>query len=367
MRVLLTTDTIGGVWTFTQELARGLLLAGHQVALVSFGRRASPAQAAAMQALDTLADGRFRFVTSNAPLEWMEANERAWPEGCEVLEQVIHDFCPDIIHSGQLCFGSLQVGVPVLVTAHSDVLSWAEGVLGGVAELERMASPGWLPRFRKLAAQGLAGAAALVAPTRWMAEELARHYGLTAAPEVIANGVTVPKVQGAVRKLQAVSAGRLWDQAKGLAILREVQCAWPVLVAGDGEVAGAASLGELPHEELLQLFRESAVYLSTSVYEPFGLAPLEAASCGCAVLARDLPSLREVWGDAALYFDSAAALERVLASLAAHPQRLEGAQCRAGQRAAGYSMQAMTAQYLTLYKALASAAKPLKEHVFSHA
>ena len=367
MRVLLTTDTIGGVWTFTQELARGLLLAGHQLVLASFGRRASPGQAAAVLALDTLAAGSFRFVESEAPLEWMETNDRAWTEGCEVLEQVIDDFRPDIVHSSQLCFGRLQVGVPVLVTAHSDVLSWARSVLGSVAELERTASPGWLLRYRELAAEGLAGAAAVVAPTSWMAEELARHYRLTTVPGVVANGVTVPKVQGAVHKLQAVSAGRLWDQAKGLAVLQKVQCAWPILVAGDGGIAGSAWLGELKREELLQLFRDSAVYLATSVYEPFGLAPLEAALCGCAVVARDLPSLREVWGDAALYFDSSAALERVLASLDAHPRRLKGAQCRAGQRAAGYSMQAMTAHYLTLYKALASAAKPLEEHVFSRA
>ena len=97
---------------------------------------------------------------------------------------------------------------------------------------------------------------------------------------------------------------------------------------------------------------------ATSVYEPFGLAPLEAALCGCAVVARDLPSLREVWGNAALYFNSATALERVLASLAAHPRRLKGAQCRAGQRAARYSTQAMTAQYLAIYEALTGAAQP---------
>ena len=364
MRVLLTTDTIGGVWTFTEELARGLLLAGHEVALVSFGRLPSPAQTAAMKMLST---GRFRFVASDAPLEWMEANERTWVEGCAALERVIADFRPELIHSGQLCFGRLPVRVPVLVTAHSDVLSWADGVLGSVAELERTATPGWLPRYRVLAEQGLAGAAAVVAPTRWMAEELARHYRLAAAPEVIANGVALPKKPGAVRKLQVVSAGRLWDQAKGLTILREVQCAWPVQVAGDGETAGATWLGELPHEELLQLFRESAVYLATSVYEPFGLAPLEAALCGCAVVAQELPSLREVWGDAALYFNSAAALERVLASLAAHPRRLKGAQCRAGQRAARYSTQAMTARYLAIYETLTGAAQPLEEQLFSHA
>ena len=53
---------------------------------------------------------------------------------------------------------------------------------------------------------------------------------------------------------------------------------------------------------LHQHFRQSAIYLCASRYEPFGLAPLEAALCGCALVLRDLPSLREIWGNSALFF-----------------------------------------------------------------
>ena len=44
MHVLITADTVGGVWTYTRELACGLLHRGHRVTLVSFGRIPSPAQ-----------------------------------------------------------------------------------------------------------------------------------------------------------------------------------------------------------------------------------------------------------------------------------------------------------------------------------
>ena len=37
MHVLLTTDSVGGVWTYTEELSAGLVRNGHQVTLVSFG------------------------------------------------------------------------------------------------------------------------------------------------------------------------------------------------------------------------------------------------------------------------------------------------------------------------------------------
>jgi hypothetical protein len=37
MHILVTADTLGGVWTYTQELVTGLLRRGEQVTLVSFG------------------------------------------------------------------------------------------------------------------------------------------------------------------------------------------------------------------------------------------------------------------------------------------------------------------------------------------
>lgn len=51
------------------------------------------------------------------------------------------------------------------------------------------------------------------------------------------------------------------------------------------------------------------------IYEPFGIAPLEAALCGCTVVANDIASLREVWGDDALYFDGPRSLSMLLHQL----------------------------------------------------
>ena len=277
-------------------------------------------------------------------------------------------FQPDVIHSGQFCFGRLSGEVPVVITAHSDVLSWAQGVLGGVAELERTCAPDWLTRYRALVADGACGG-----QPRWWRRRggwRRKWQGFTASislPQVIANGVSVPQTDSVPRKLQAVTAGRLWDQAKGLAVLKESDSPWPVLVAGEGEIDGAEWLGALPHEQLLQLFRESALYLATSLYEPFGLAPLEAALCGCAVVARDLPSFREVWEDAALYFNSPGSLRNLLASFVEHPRRLKGAQCRAKQRAAGFSAEAMTAHYVALYQELVEPVSQSPERVFANA
>jgi glycosyltransferase involved in cell wall biosynthesis len=115
---------------------------------------------------------------------------------------------------------------------------------------------------------------------------------------------------------------------------------------------GTTALGLLAERELLALFRKSAIYLCTSRYEPFGLAPLEAALCGCAVLANDIPSLREVWGSGALYFRDATDLSALLAQLARHPQQLQAAQCRSLHRAQRYTARHMTGEYLAIYQAM---------------
>jgi glycosyltransferase involved in cell wall biosynthesis len=106
----------------------------------------------------------------------------------------------------------------------------------------------------------------------------------------------------------------------------------------------------MAENQLLTLFRQSAIYLCTSIYEPFGLAPLEAALCGCAVLARDIQSLHEVWQDSALYFEDAESLSILLNRLSDSPETLHEMQVRSAQRAQHFNRNCMVEQYLTLFE-----------------
>jgi glycosyltransferase involved in cell wall biosynthesis len=108
----------------------------------------------------------------------------------------------------------------------------------------------------------------------------------------------------------------------------------------------------LTEEELLTLFGESSAYIVTSLYEPFGLAPLEAALCGCAIIARDLPSMREVWEDAAVYFRTPEELSSHLNNLFAVELTLLAAQSAAKRRALHFTAQRMTTSYISLYEDL---------------
>lgn len=62
-------------------------------------------------------------------------------------------------------------------------------------------------------------------------------------------------------------------------------------------------LGYVSDEELAHLYNLCTLFIYPSLYEGFGLPPLEAMACGAAVIASNIASLPEVCGDAALYVE----------------------------------------------------------------
>ena len=362
MRLLITTDTVGGVWTYTKELVAELISRDIAIALVIIGRAPSSGQVQWLKDIASAYGTAFHWEVFEAPLEWMSNNERAYSDAESRLCRLARDFGAELLHSNQFCFGALPIDLPKLVVAHSDVLSWADACRDTAIE-----SSGWLSTYTALCTAGLRNADSVVAPTRWMLEALAANFPVPPDSRVIPNGRTVAPVEiDLERKLQVVTAGRLWDEAKNILLLTEVQSALPILVAGEAEYGAQAApeidsritlLGRLDEAALLHLFRQSAIYVCASRYEPFGLAPLEAGLCGCAVLANDIPSLREVWGDGAVYFTDAFTLSAQLAQLSHHPDQLARAQARSFERASRYTAVAMADEYVALYQAMLT---PLK-------
>lgn len=352
MRALITTDTVGGVWRFAQELVTGLLEAGDSVALVSFGRFPSPVQRAECTQLESMWGDAFSYFASDLPLEWMQNNEKCFDPGAVLISEVARQFKPDLVHANQFCWGAVEIGIPTVVTAHSDVFSWSRACRGGPP-----ADSPWISRYRGMVQRGLEGADAVTAPTQWMMQALGEDFRLPRQQRAIANGRQIGSPACVVRRRQAVTAGRLWDEAKDVALLERVSTTMPLVVAGESHCEGvsmprltqARLLGSLSEKELLQVFQESAVYICTSRYEPFGLAPLEAALCGCAIVARKIPSLQEVWEDAALYFHDAEDLSDLLTWLDEDRDSLRKAQERALLRASRYTRGAMVTAYKAVY------------------
>jgi glycosyltransferase involved in cell wall biosynthesis len=370
MHVLVTADTVGGVWTYTRELVSGLVARGLRVTLVSFGGIPDAAQAAWIERLRGVA-----YFPTAFRLEWMREVEDEIEESMRYVREVIAETKPDLLHLSQFCYGALPVALPKIVVAHSDVMSWCEAVDG------RQPQDGWAQWYRQTVSRGLAGANLVVAPSRWMLREIERIYGghICGAParsQVIYNGRTSLLFNALVSKHgYAASVGRLWDEGKQARLLTGLSSpAMPIMLAGatsqaweknessrkaeTGVPKTAAKvklLGERREGEVRELLSRASVYIAASRYEPFGLAPLEAALSRCALLANDIPSLREIWGDAALYFrtNDAASLAELLTRLHVdHALRLDYAN-RAYQRALSrYTAARMVEQYMSAYAAL---------------
>jgi len=62
-------------------------------------------------------------------------------------------------------------------------------------------------------------------------------------------------------------------------------------------------LGEVSDEELASLYKNARCFVMPSLMEGFGLPVLEAMANKCLVLASDIPAVREICGDAAIYFN----------------------------------------------------------------
>jgi glycosyltransferase involved in cell wall biosynthesis len=66
---------------------------------------------------------------------------------------------------------------------------------------------------------------------------------------------------------------------------------------------GVRLLGAVEDDVLPILYSGAAGFVYPSIYEGFGLPPLEAMACGCPVAVSDIPAQREVCGETAMYFD----------------------------------------------------------------
>jgi glycogen(starch) synthase len=314
-RVLMTADTVGGVWTYATELADALPAYGVEVVLATMG--------------GPLPAPRAGVHESRYALEWMPDPWDDVDRAGEWLLDLARDVRPDVVHLNGYAHAALPWGVPRVVVAHSDVLSWHRAVR------RCEAGPEW-DEYRRRIAAGLDAADVVVAPTHAMLAALGRDGA------VIPNGRTAGWVRDVPKEPFVLTAGRQWDEAKNIAALERLRL--PLAVAG----------GCLPFGELAGLLNRAAVFALPAKYEPFGLAALEAGLAGCALVLGDIPSLREVWGDAALYadpFDGAAIGRAVRDALDDAPAL--GAAAR--RRAARYTPDAMAAAYAATYGRLTSA------------
>jgi glycogen synthase len=355
MNVLMTADTVGGVWTYAVDLCRALGTTGSRVTLATMGAPLSPSQRAAIGGLRHVA-----VHESAYRLEWMDD---AWSDvdrAGEWLLDLADAERPDVVHLNGYAHALLDWRAPVLVVAHSCVVSWWWAV-------RHEAPPPRYARYAAVVDAALARADAVVAPSRALLDMLVRHYPSFRGGCVIPNGRAAAAPPAAAKAPLIFAAGRTWDSAKNIGTLASIahELPWPVCVAGpaappDGGAAEVfphvRQLGTLTPDEVATWLARAAIYCLPARYEPFGLSALEAALAGCALVLGDIPSLREVWGDAALFVDPdrPAELRDAIRTLADHRLLRTRLARRARQRAALYDAPTMGRRYAALHARLAA-------------
>ena len=364
MHVLVTSDTLSGVWAYTRELVTGLVGRGVRVTLVSVGEIPLPQQTYWIDSLQGL-----EYHPTAFRLNWMEEAEQDLEESSAYLAALAREVKPDVLHLNHACYGSLPVSIPRVVVAHGDFISWWKAVHGREPEESR-----WLRWYRDTMIRGLSGATAVVAPNAWMLDTIRSCYIRSRHESVIYNGRNPLAFNPYIGKEDSILAvGRLWDAGKQVSLLTQCTHPLPVCIVGSDAAVPALKVpiraevklavddlrvslkGPQNEVQMRALYSRASIYAATSRYEPFGIGALEAALSRCAIVANDIPSFREVWGEDALYFraNDAASLAEVIQSLSEDRNVCRAYGNRAYHRARErFSAKRMLDEYLGLYRNL---------------
>ncbi|HLI19207.1 MAG TPA: glycosyltransferase family 4 protein [Rhodanobacteraceae bacterium] len=351
-RILMTCDTVGGVWRYAIDLSRALCLSGNTVTLAAMGPAPSRAQQAEAAAIDglTLRSRACRLI-------WMDDPWRDVREAGDWLLRLAEEVRPDLVHANDFGHVALAWPAPVLCVAHSCVASWWRAV-------HRVEAPPQWDRYRAHVRSALLASDIIVAPSRAMAAALQTEYGPLRGIRVIPNGTHGVAPANCKKRELIFAAGRLWDEAKNLNRLAAIApgVPWPIYIAGqdcapDGARAtlfNVNHLGVLRPAAMQRWFARAAIYALPARYEPFGLSILEAAQAGCALVLGDIPSLREFWEGAALFAhpDDGDALRDALLRLIDDDALRARFGARARRRAMFMTAVRMADEYLALYDGL---------------
>ncbi len=344
----MTADTVGGVWTYAMDLCKVLQRQGVNVHLATMGAPMSNSQK-----LDAAKLPNVEVYESRFALEWMDQPWKDVDKAGEWLLEIESAVHPDLIHLNNYVHGSLPWKSPVLITGHSCVLSWWQDVK------QYDAPPHW-NIYRNRVRNGLRQADKIVSVSRYMAYQLDHFYGPFANSKVIYNTRDASLFNSADKKPIIFSMGRLWDEAKNISSLQQISgdLSWLVNIAGDtgnGKAEsseGVTFLGKLSQEEIARWLGKSSIYVMPAKYEPFGLSVLEAALSGCALVLGEIPTFREIWGNAAVYVDPSNPkdLKKKLKELIDSPSMLKKKAGEARKKARLYSIERFEESYIYLYR-----------------
>ena len=350
-RILMSVDAVGGVWTYALELVRGLSRSHIDVVLAVLGPAPS-----SEQLIEARQIPRLEVVQTALPLDWTADNESDLDNVADHLKRLADRFEADLVHlNAPGHAGTSPWDRPLVVVAHSCVGTWWRAVREGPLPPDLA----WRSERTRI---GLGLADAVIAPSRSFVRDLRAVYGSMPVSAVLNGSDAAPALSLDSERDVFLTAGRLWDPAKNIDAVDQAASLAGIAVHAAGPLAGPNGehatfqhlhlLGNLDKEELARWYARTSVFISMSKYEPFGLAVLEAAQAGAALILSDIPTFRELWNGAALFVDAndPIALSEALAYLKSHPLPREGLGRQAAERAQQYTAQRMVKGTVAVYR-----------------
>lgn len=311
--LLFFTGRKGGMESYVREVYSRLSNDDPEVEFVGFASR-------------ELADAGARWFPGRLIDSGISGESRiAWARGeLFAVSRAARRFGADLVHC-PANFGPLRSRVPVVLTVH-DLLAFRH--------------PEYVPGPYSVVLRALIRGAARGA-RHVLTVSTASRGDIMAFLGVPAERIEVIPLAGST-PASGLARGRGTDQLlavgnrmphKNFALLLEALASIPaarrprlVITGSHGDdplaplverlgLADAVELrGWLAADELDRLYAESTALVFPTLFEGFGLPPLEAMARGCPVIVSDLPVMREVAGDAARYVDptDAASIARAI-------------------------------------------------------
>lgn len=353
MKILMTTDTVGGVWNYSVELCKELKKYDVEVHLAAMGAWPSKQQRKEISAY-----GNVTLYKSDFKLEWMQDPWEDVEKSRKWINSIYHTINPDLVHLNNYAQIEEEWECPVVTVFHSCVKTWWQAVKGTSA-------PATWDSYARIVERSLNASDVVVSPTKAILQSALEFHQINSPTKVIYSGKDMDFPQDIKKEEFILCTGRIWDEGKNLNLLSEVasNLNWPVYVAGNNinpntgkvcEVANVHFLGKLQPEELKIWMKRAEIFVSPTKYEPFGLAILEAAKAGCALALSNISTLKELWSGNAVFFDPKDPGEatEIINQLIENKDFRKELAAKSTAEAEKYNAEKMGSQYYELYQDL---------------
>ncbi|CAB4959952.1 unannotated protein [freshwater metagenome] len=347
------TGTKGGMETYTRELYRAL---GRMDTGLDFVALASKEGARLDlswfpgEVIESRISGENRFVWAFGELvasSWTARRRRA-----------------DLVHS-PATLGPAWTSMPTVITIH-DMLYWSHP--------ELMTTPLYTRPVMWMEKRGAANAAHVITDSQVSADEIVKYLGfprerlhvvLLAAEHPATDPVVAPRTENLVVASGQRRPHKNWDRLiRALALVEEDVRPRLVITGARGEdplapVVAETGMGDwvelrgwVDDAELADLRSRARAMAFPTLAEGFGLPILEAMAEGLPVIASDLPVLREVGGDAALWFDplDLHSIAEALRTVATRPEVLPGMAAAGIEQARQFSWERVAHETLEVFR-----------------